>query len=391
MTPPTLTETPTAPSTSAPASRAPRLVSLDVLRGVTVALMILVNNAGDGAVSYPQLRHSAWNGCTLTDLVFPSFLFIVGASIALAFSVRISQGASKRSILLQSAKRAVLIFLIGLLLNALPFFHLANLRVYGVLQRIALCYLLVAALYLAGGTCHCAAATGVALVGYWFLMRHVPVPGFGMPGVDVPVLDRSANLAAWLDRSLIPSAHLYHRGVYDPEGLLSTLPALATTLLGLLAMRWLQTAAPSRKRSLLLGATGLTLLLLGLLWNTSFPLNKRLWTSSFVLFTGGIAIALFALLHWALDGPRQWRKGIAPWLVFGTNALSAYVLSEVLAACLAAIPFPGAANLQQTLYRLLPQWLGPPPLVSLIYSILFVAVCFIPILFLYRRRIFIKL
>ncbi|MGO8760087.1 MAG: acyltransferase family protein [Terracidiphilus sp.] len=383
--------TPTSPPVAVRPPRALRLLSLDVLRGMTVALMILVNNAGDGAVSYPQLRHSVWNGCTLTDLVFPSFLFIVGASIALAFSVRLGRGASRKSILLQSAKRAVLIFLVGLLLNALPFFHLADLRVYGVLQRIALCYFLAAALYLAGGTRLCAAATGLALLGYWALLLHVPVPGFGLPAVDVPVLDRTANLASWLDRLLIPSAHLYRHGVYDPEGLLSTLPALATTLLGLLAMRWLQAAAPSRSRSLLLAAAGLVLLLLGLLWSSSFPLNKRLWTSSFVLFTGGISAILLALLHWAIDGPWQLRKGLAPWLVFGTNALSAYVLSEVLAGLLAAIPFPGASNLQQALYRLLPQWLGPPPFVSLVYSILFAAVCFLPILFLYRRKIFIKL
>lgn len=375
----------------AKAARPARLLSLDVLRGLTVALMILVNNAGDGDVSYPQLRHSVWNGCTLTDVVFPAFLFIVGASIALAFGVRRNRGASKKSILSQAVKRALLIFLIGLALNALPAFQLSELRVYGVMQRIALCYLLAAVLDLAGGTRLCAAVTAAALAGYWFLLLHVPIPGLGMPGVDVPVLDRYANLTAWLDRLLVPAPHLYHHTFYDPEGLLSTLPALATTLLGLLAMRWIQRAAPSAKRSLLLAAAGAALLVLGLLWAPSFPLNKRLWTSSYVLFTGGIATILLAVLHWIIDGPWQVRKALTPWLVFGTNALAAYVLSELLAILLAAIPFPGTGNLQRFLYGLLPHGLGPPPFVSMIYSILFVAACFLPILFLYRRRIFIKL
>lgn len=376
---------PTAPA------RASRLLSLDVLRGLTVALMILVNNAGDGAVSYTQLRHSVWNGCTLIDLVFPAFLYIVGASIALAFGVRLSRGASNRSILLQAARRASIIFLIGLALNALPYFNLSELRIYGVLQRIALCYVLAAVIYLAGGTRLCAMVTAAALAGYWFLLLHTPIPGLGTPGVDVPVLDRYANLTAWLDRLLVPSAHLYHRAGYDPEGLLSTLPALATTLLGVMATRWLQGAASSAKRTLLLAAAGVALIVLGQLWNLNFPLNKRLWTSSFVLFTGGIATLLLALLHWIIDGPWQWRKGLTPWLVFGTNALAAYVLSELLAIVLAAIPVQGTQNLQRFLFGLLPHWLGPPPFISMIYSVLFVLACFLPILYLYQRKIFIKL
>lgn len=375
-------------SATAPAVR---VLSLDVLRGLTVALMILVNNAGNGAVSYAQLRHSVWNGCTLTDVVFPSFLFIVGASIALTFSVRLKRGAGKLSILAQSAKRAALIFLIGLILNALPYFNLSELRIYGVLQRIAMCYLLAAALYLLGGARLCAIVTAGALAGYWFLLLHVSVPGLGRPGVNFPVLDPYANLTSWLDRALLPAQHLYHHTIYDPEGLLSTLPALATTLMGLLAMRWLQGASHSSKRSWLLAGTGVALLILGLLWNTSFPMNKRLWTSSFVLFTAGVTTLLFAVFHHFIDGPRQWRRGLMPWIVFGTNALAAYILSEVLAVVLAVIPVSKTENLQRFLYGLLPRWLGPPPFVSMIYSILYVVACFLPILYLYRRKIFIKL
>jgi len=368
-----------------------RLQSLDVLRGLTVAFMILVNNAGDGAVSYAQLRHSVWNGCTLTDVVFPLFLFIVGASITLSFGARLDRGVPRRTILLQVGKRSLLIFAVGLLLNALPYFHLSDLRYYGVMQRIALCYALASVIFLAGRLAASAAACVAALAGYWWLLLHVPVPGIGLPGVAVGILDNYGNLAAWLDRLLVPPAHLYHHGFYDPEGLLSTLPALASTLFGVLAAAWLLTDRPAWRKSAALFAGGLSLLACGLLWAQSFPLNKRLWTSSYVLFTAGISIALFALLYWIIDGPHQFRRGLTPWLAFGTNALIAYVLSEVLAPVLSAIYLPGGENLQQFLFHLLPRWLGSPPFVSLLYSMLFVLVCYLPVFALYRRKIFIKL
>ncbi len=368
-----------------------RMLSLDVLRGLTVALMILVNTAGDGDVSYAQLRHSVWNGCTLTDLVFPMFLFIVGASIALALRSRIAGGAPRGIVVRQILKRALLILALGLLLNALPAFHVAQLRYFGVLQRIALCYAAASLLYVFGGVRAAAIATIACLGGYWFLLSHVRVPGFGMPGVDIPILDPHGNLAAWLDRTLVPPAHLYHQGFYDPEGLLSTIPALATTLLGVLAGRWLQTARSAKEKAAGLLTAGIAISLAGLDWAQSFPLNKRLWTSSYVLWTAGISLAVLAVLFWVVDGPWQLRRGLLPWRIFGTNALSAYILSEVLALVLAAIPVAGAGNLQRWLYHLLPRWLGPPPFVSMIYSILFTCVCLVPIAELYRRKIFLKL
>jgi len=369
----------------------PRLVSLDVMRGLTVALMILVNNAGDGSVSYAQLRHSAWNGCTLTDLVFPNFLFIVGASIVLAFRSRLDRCVPRETILLQVAQRALLIFALGLLLNALPFFHLSELRYYGVLQRIALCYLLASAVYLFGGVGASATTCVVILAGYWWLMTRVAMPEFGMPGMDVPLLDRTGNLASLLDRMLVPAAHLYHQGPYDPEGLLSTLPAVGTTLLGVLTAAWLGSARSVSNKAVVLLAAGVAMAAGGLLWAHTFPLNKRLWTSSYVLWVGGISMALLAALYWVLDGPPGLRRGLTPWLALGTNALTAYVFSEVLAIVLSAIRLPGGSTLQRLLFQLLPRWLGPPPLVSMMYSVIFVAVCALPVLFLYRRRIFIKL
>jgi predicted acyltransferase len=377
-------------SLTAPATARHRLVSLDVLRGIAVALMILVNNAGDGRVSFAQLKHSVWNGCTLTDLVFPNFLFIVGASIVLAFRNRRERGITRQMILLKVVRRAVLIFAIGLLLNAMPGFHLADLRYYGVLQRIALCYLASSMVYLAGGLWASFVACVVSVVGYWWLMTRVPMPEFGLPGVSVPVLDRTGNLAALLDRMLVPPAHLYHHGAYDPEGLLSTLPAIGTTLLGVLAISWLMSRnAPAIKAKGLLAA-GVLLAGSGLAWAESFPLNKRLWTSSFVLFTGGISMVLLASLFWLIDGPPGVKRGLRPWIALGTNALAAYILSELLAIVLAAIPVTQGRNLQQFLFDLLPHWLGPPALVSMWYSILFVVVCTLPVLELYRRRIFVK-
>jgi predicted acyltransferase len=366
-------------------------MSLDVLRGLTVALMILVNTAGDGSVSYTQLRHSVWNGCTLTDLVFPMFLFIVGASVALALRSRLSCGVPHIVILRQVLQRSLLILLFGLLLNALPFFHLSDLRYFGVLQRIALCYALAAAVYLFGGIRAAAIVAVLTLLVYWYLLTRVSVPGFGVPGIDVPMLDPHGNLAAWLDRRLVAPAHLYHHSFYDPEGLLGTLPALGTTLFGVLAGCWLQTLQSANRKALGLAAAGIAFATTGLLWSHALPWNKRLWTSSYALWTAGISVLVLSLLFWLIDGPLKCRRGLTPWLAFGTNALTAYIFSEVVALILSIIPVRGAGNLQRWLYQLLPQRLGPPPLLSMLYSILFVAVCYLPVYILYRRRIFLKI
>lgn len=379
----------------APTMKSARILSLDVLRGATVALMILVNNAGGGSISYGELRHSAWNGCSLADVVFPMFLFIVGASIAIALPRRLERGDSQAAVLTQVFKRAALIAAIGLLLNALPMFQMGELRYYGVLQRIALCYLFASVIFLYGRAPACAAAVVVALAGYWLLLCCVPVPGYGLPGINVPLLDPHGNLTAWLDRWLVPAAHLYHQGFYDPEGLLSTMPAVATTLFGTLSILWLRGASTGRQKSTRLLLCGVLLLCGGLAWGQSFPLNKRLWTSSFVLFNAGLDMVLLAVLYWGIDcrrqlGPRL-HGSLVPWLAFGSNALTAYVFSELLAVVLSAIPLGQQETLQQWVFRLLPSGLGSPAFLSLIYSLLFVAVCFVPVLALYRRKIFIKL
>jgi predicted acyltransferase len=371
--------------------RQPRLLSLDVQRGLTVAVMILVNNAGEGASSYPQLRHSAWNGCTIADLVFPVFLFIVGSSMALSFEGRLERGMARSAIVMQLLRRSAVIFALGLLLNALPFFDLHHLRFFGVLQRIAICNVVVGILFLYGGARACLIAIPLLLLGYSHLLLHGYVPGFGRVGVEVPVLDRYANLPAWLDRHILPPAHLYRQSTYDPEGLLSTLGAMTSTLLGLVTALWLKTSQPLGRKVFLLALAGILCVNGGILWSHSLALNKRLYTSSFALVTSGFAMVLLALLYLLIDGAKRPRQGLTPWLAFGSNALFAYVFSEVLAIALAALPGGGGLNLQQHLFHLLPSALGPPALVSLVYSILFVAACYIPAYILYRRRIFLKL
>jgi predicted acyltransferase len=220
---------------------------------------------------------------------------------------------------------------------------------------------------------------------------------FGMPGKDIPLLDPAGNLASLVDRMLVSPPHLYHHGVYDPEGLLSTLPAVGTTLVGVCAAAWLRSLRRAEVRAAVLFASGLLLTLGGLAWAHTFPLNKRLWTSSFVLFTDGIAMVSLAALFWLIDGPWKLRRGLTLWLALGTNALAAYILSEVLAILLGAVPVHEAGplhaseNLQQWLYHLLPQGLGAPPLISAVYSVLFVLACALPMLVLYRRGIFLKL
>jgi predicted acyltransferase len=241
---PQMTSSGTLPIVEPSTSRAKpeRWLSVDVLRGLTIGFMILVNNNGDGQRAYWALKHADWNGFTPTDLVFPTFLFLVGISTVFSTAARLAKGATTQSILLHALRRAVVLFLFGLLVNSFPLFHLHTLRVYGVLQRISVCYFIISVHYLISSSWKSKAVIAVtALVGYWVIMRFVPVPGYGVPTHDVPLLDPNGNLVAWLDRQIFSPSHLYEK-TRDPEGLLSTLPALATTLFGMLTGIWLRTS-----------------------------------------------------------------------------------------------------------------------------------------------------
>ena len=221
-----------------------RYLAVDVLRGLTIAFMIMVNNNGDERGAFWAMKHAAWNGFSPTDLVFPTFLFLVGAAIVFSTESRLARGVTRLSLFAHTVRRAIILFLLGLVVNSFPFFRLSTMRYYGVLPRIALCYLIIGTLYLvirkpegsAAGQPMVADKVGLliaCLLGYYLIMRFVPVPGFGLPGQDIPLLDRDANLVAWLDRHIFSARHLYE-GTRDPEGLLSTIPALGTTLNGVL-------------------------------------------------------------------------------------------------------------------------------------------------------------
>lgn len=373
-----------------------RMLSLDVLRGITIALMIMVNNNGGHA--WHPFEHSAWNGWTPTDEVFPTFLFLVGVTTVLSIESRLRRGASASAQVPHIVRRFVVLFLLGLFVNGFPEFPWAHLRIYGVLQRIAICYLIAGLVWLAVRTSprRVAYLSGIAVVclaGYWVLMRLVPVPGFGVPGRDIPLLDKDANLVAWLDRHIFPG-RLYE-GTRDPEGLLSDIPSLATTILGMLTALWLRTERSLGQKCAGLVAGGVVGLVLGELWNPWFPINKKLWTSSYVLFAAGVSLLVWALCLWLTD-IRGWRKGWTGfWLVFGTNAIFAYVLSEVLGGLTSFITVPSATphrmELGEWLYQNIFRFIHPPGLASLVYSILFMLVCWLPVTILYRKKIFLKL
>ncbi len=310
----------------AEASQPGRLISLDVFRGLTVMAMTLVNNPGDWGHIYPPLEHAEWNGCTPTDLVFPSFLFIVGVSLVYALD-----GAKRRRdplgpVLARVARRAALLFALGMLTSLYPHFDFSTVRILGVLQRIGLVFFGCSAIFLTTGWRTQLALLGALLVGYAVLMQLVPVPGFGAAN-----LAPETNLGAWLDRLVLHVPHLWKTSrTWDPEGLLGTLPALGTGLLGVLAAQWLRrpTPEPAAKVAWLFVAAG-TAILSGLIWNPWFPINKALWTSSYVLYAGGIALAALAALYWLCDA-QGYRRYTGPALDYGVNAITVFFLSAIL-------------------------------------------------------------
>ena len=354
-----------------------RLVALDLLRGLTIGFMILVNDNGDGERAYWALKHAEWNGFTPTDLVFPTFLFLVGISTVLSISAQLAKGDTKRAIFLRTVRRAGVLFLLGLVVNSFPHFVLHTLRFYGVLPRIAVCYFVVATLYLLSANWRNKAVLAVvALVGYWALMRFVTVPGFGVPGHDVPLLDRDGNLTAALDRMIFPASHLYER-TRDPEGLLSTLPALGTALFGMLTGEWLRTNRTVMEKARGIAIAGVSGVLLGGLWNFAFPINKKLWTSSFVLYAAGWSLLLLALSMCLVEVQARKASGKAqPWwhtglLVFGMNAIASYVFSELMASGLGSIHLRPGMNVLQWVYRGISGVIPNAPFASLVYSLVY--------------------
>ncbi len=378
-----------------------RLLSLDVLRGLTIAFMIMVNNTG-GEGAWTEMRHADWNGFTATDLVFPTFLFVVGVSTVFSIEARLKRGDSRGKLAWHSLRRAVALFLLGIFVNGFPHYHLAHLRFYGVLQRIAVCYLIVSVLYIWDRRVWTKVALlFCVLIGYWILVRWVPVPGAGVPGHDVSFLDKDQNIVAWLDRQLMPG-HLYEdpaaHNLRDPEGLLSDIPAVGTALLGLLAGMWLSGRRAVRTNALGLAIGAATCLATGYFWSIWFPLNKKMWTSSYVLVAAGWSLLLFALTYWAVEqrgwGKSGWSKRLLwPWLVFGSNAIVAYIISDLLEGAVGLVPFTASGHHYDALSYLYDHVFVPisdPGWRALAYSVFYALVCFLPVWLLYRRKIFVK-
>jgi predicted acyltransferase len=396
------THTNLGPAHEGSTSTSKRLLSLDVLRGITIAFMIMVNNTG-GPGAWKEMQHAFWNGFTATDLVFPTFLFVVGVSIVFAYEARLKRGATRKELAWHTVSRAGILFLLGIVVNGFPYFHLDHLRIYGVLQRIAICYLIVGLFYLFDRRVSTKVAVLIlALVGYWILVRWVPVPGAGVPGREIGFLDRNQNIVAWVDRQLMPG-HLYEdfpaHDTRDPEGLLSDIPAIGTTLLGLLAAFWLRGRRDVKTKALGLVVGAAACLALGYTWSIWFPLNKKMWTSSYALVAAGWSLLLFALVYWAVEQRGWGREGLSkrlvwPWLVFGLNAITVYMISELLGPAIEMIHLNTGGRRMDALHDMyfhVFMYIPDPGWRAFAYSVVYTAVCFIPVWILYRKKIFIKI
>ncbi len=371
------------------AMRAGRLESLDVFRGATIAAMILVNNPGTWDAVYAPLRHADWHGWTFTDLIFPFFLWISGVALTLSFAKRVERGDSRRRLFLHTLRRAACIFGLGLLLNGFPYYHLATLRIPGVLQRIAVCYLIAGALFLVTGLRGQVVAM-VSLLGvYWALMKAVPVPGYG-----AGVLDKHGNFAQWID-SLTLSGHMWaNTKTWDPEGIVSTLPAIATVLFGILCGHLLRGALTLAEKAAWMFAAGAALIFAGLVMDVWLPINKNLWTSSFAVFMAGMAFTIFGLCYWLIDG-RGYRRWAKPFAIYGMNAITVYVMSGLLARGMEMIQWAGAGGKPVSLHV----WvfdeiflkLANPINASLLFAIAHVLVLYLVALLMWRKKWFIRL
>ncbi|WP_375583451.1 acyltransferase family protein [Cyclobacterium xiamenense] len=359
-----------------------RLISLDALRGFTIAAMILVNYPGTWDQVYPPLLHASWNGLTMTDFIYPFFLFIVGVSIAFAYSKRLEAGFPKGEMYKKILTRSLKIFLVGIFLNLIPTFDFSDMRIAGVLQRIAIVFLACALLFLNSDWKKQAYLAGSILLGYWLAMTLIPTPDEG-----VVMLEPGRNLAAWIDRILLPGK--MWEGTWDPEGLFSTFPAVVTGILGMLAGRILLSDKTQQLKANYLMALGLPLILLGLLWAQVFPINKHLWTSSFTLVTGGAAFLALGACYFLVDILGK-QKGTRIGIIFGANAITVYVLADVLSLVFYGWEI-GGESLNIHFLTAFSSIGLPLKFSSMVYALLFVGINFIPAYLLYQRNIFIKL
>lgn len=370
-------------------SKPSRLISLDAFRGFTIMLMILVNNPGSWDYVFSPLKHAVWHGCTPTDLVFPFFLFIMGTAMAFSFARRLEESASRWPIYLQIFKRTVLLIFLGLFMAWYLRWNLATLRFPGVLQRIGLCYFFASMIILHNKRNGQIAWTTLLLIGYWLAMAFIPFPG---RGEDVWALN--STLAQYLDGILL-KGHLYKPDIgFDPEGLLSTLPAISQVMLGYFAGQWLRSKTePLQKTNGMFIAANVAIVL-GLAWSLFMPINKQIWTSSYVLYTTGLALHALALSYWLID-IKGYTRFAKPFVIYGSNAILAFFGSGIMAKTMmlwkVTRPDGSQVSLKALIYDsalkpLFGNWGG-----SLVHPLLFILIWLGILTWCYRRKIFIKL
>lgn len=359
-----------------------RLLSLDAFRGFTIALMIVVNDPGSWSHVYPPLLHAEWNGITPTDLVFPFFLFIVGVSIALAYSKRMEAGTDKKTLYRKVVIRSIKIFAVGIFLNLFPSFNFEELRIAGVLQRIAIVFFACSFLYLHMSWKSLAYTGAAILLLYWLIMVFVPVPGLG-----VPSMEPGQNIAAWIDSRYLPGK--MWQGTWDPEGLFSTLPSIVTGITGMLAGILIIGKLTIDRKIIWLFTLGFFSLMIGGIWDWFFPINKNLWSSSFVMYTTGAAAMTLAACVFIVD-VMQIKSWTRVGRIFGANAITIYVIAGVLPSLLEYKLF-GDHSLTTAFMEALTGIGFDPKFASLSYALLFTGICYLPAYWLYKKKIFIKL
>ena len=363
-----------------------RVVSLDAFRGATMALMVLVNTPGDYGHIYAPLQHAEWNGWTPTDVVFPSFMWIVGVAMAIVIARRLAARVSKAQIFKQAFRRALILYGLGLIVYLYPKFDLSTQRALGVLQRIAICYLLATAIYLTANLRGQIVWIISLLGGYWLLMTLVPVPGYGAGRLDV-----EGNFAHYVDRIVLGAHNYANTKTWDPEGIVSTLPAIATVLFGIMAGHILRMERTLTQRAAWLFAVGVLLLAAGQVSNIWLPINKKLWTSSFALFMAGLDFVIFALMVWLVD-VRGYKRFTKPLVIMGSNAITVYMVSELLDQVFNSIRVSSGGQVV-TLHA----WLGAqfgavasPFNASLLFAIAYTLLMYLVAYVMYRRNWFLR-
>ncbi len=382
---------PPAPSTAG------RLLSLDVFRGATIAGMMLVNNPGSWGHIYAPFKHAVWHGWTYTDTIFPFFLWIVGVAMTFSMAKRIERGDNKQKLLLHVVQRAVIIFAIGLFLNGFPFglildhnFSFSTIRIPGVLQRIAVCYLISGVILLYSSLTWQIRWTAFFLIGYWLLMRLVPVPEYG-----AGILDPTGNLAWYVDSTLL-AGHTWKGAPvpgFDPEGMVSTIPAIATSMFGILTGHYVRSDRPKEEKTAWMYFNGLLLILLGLMMDNWLPINKNLWTSSYTVFMAGLALVCFASCYWLIDVRRVdwWTK---PFAIYGLNAITMFALAGVIGRLTALIKVAGPEGTPITFktwyYETFFMPVGDPMVASFLHSVAFMLFLYLMAYVMYRKNWIIK-